>query len=398
MYLDFLRITLWLVILVYNYFVLEFSISIFSKVIDRAKLYSLILSIFTSTVLTIFAQFNLGIILFLLLHYSLIYISYIILSKGSVKQIFFGAGILTLHYTAGFLSVLIFNLFFFNESLTNIYLNQSILYQFKISAYIVLLIILVIFIRTINISGFKKLSDTHIYSQTISTISFISTLFLISEFMMKSYESLSITRLIQSYSTGLLILFVFYFFFLYSLKLVSLHVLMKNQLQYSDIINPDIITTLHSNTIIKNTRSMETVKHYISSIENRYTIFYMRLAGYHYIIDTFGKVAAKNYLQVVTMVLKSATKSNNNILYEIKNNELIFFVDESDPDKAKELYNNIFSKLYYANKRMPFLIYSYIGYFTQTNDDYSLEDSINKARLLMLNKRNDIQTLMEATK
>ncbi len=297
------------------------------------------------------------------------FLEFSILSKATIRQKLFGASVFFFHIGTIHLLILVLHSQILQCTVIELFDNQSTYSQSWLMTCIVLTIVLLIVKKKISFSDLKRVSCARTYTKflIIITLAILALLTLEAYFILRA-EDIKYAAII-TVATIIFTTSIFYFFFLYSIHFINMHIYKRKNDEIADShaqlliekqrieqeITRDSLTSLYTKKFAYEVLQTLSIKK-----DSQYAVLFIDLNGLKKVNDTYGHEVGDKYICEVAKLITSEIREED-IAARIGGDELLVIMNAADENEVKTIVNRIQDKVKIQNSKEKYVFAISIG-------------------------------------
>ncbi len=297
------------------------------------------------------------------------FLEFSVLSKATIRQKLFGASVFFFHIGTIHLLILVIHSLLLQCTIVDLFDSQATYSQSWFFTCVVLTIVLFALQKIVSFSDLKRVSSAKTYTKflIIITLSIIALLTLESFFILRA-EDIRYAPII-TIATILFTTSIFYFFFLYSIHFINMHVYKRKK---------DAVVDSHTQLLIEKQRieqeitrdsltglftkrfAYEVLQTLSTTKDAEYAVLFIDLNGLKKVNDTYGHATGDSYICEVSNLIKSEIREDD-IAARIGGDELLIIMESTDSDEANTIVDRIQTSAKIQNAKVKYLFAISIG-------------------------------------
>ncbi len=369
--------------LIYNVFALSFSGQILGKFTKKKWLVFLV-SICNIFLLFSYVYLNIPFPFIFFIGTVVLFIEFTLLSKAPFIQKLFGAAVFFLHIGITHELVIVLFANIFHISIISLFKTTTLYLQSLTITCSLLIIVLFTLTKFIKISEIRKVSNAKNYTKNLLIVTLaILSLLTLESFLIIRAEEIDFLLFI-TVTTSIFCYVLFYFFFLYSINFINMHMykrkndkildshhqLIAEKQRIEHEIARDSLTGLYTKKII-----FESLANMCDNIKAKYAVLFIDLNGLKKVNDTYGHEIGDDYICTIAQVIKESIREID-LAARIGGDEFISILTSIEYDDAQIIVNRINENIEHSNNYTEYECSVCIGtvYVDNTKEQMSLSE------------------------
>ncbi len=334
----------------------------------------------------------------------LFFIEFSFLSKASTRQKIFGASVFFFNIGSIHLLILVIHARLIKISIVDLFKTPELYSQSWTITCLFLIIVLWILQKKISISNLKKISCAKNYTRILSliTISILAFLTLESFLIIRAEEFKNVELIVVG--TTIFTALLFYFFFLYSIQFLQMHVYKRKNDQIQDShmqlllekkkveqeIVRDGLTGLFSKKYI-----YEILQKLTTTKDAKYAVLFIDLNGLKLVNDTYGHEEGDAYICNVAKSIQEAIREED-LPARVGGDEFLIIMIDIDCGDVESIVARINENVSQQDKKVDYSFAVSIGSvcINNTTNKKDFETILLQADEAMRQKKRDFYNMV----